>query len=113
MRRFALNATVRTSPTLKHMLNEKPDAAPELSGPVPEAPFYIAATEAATRPRSTLKHGDCFIVVDSHGDIGASVGGPDGFFFRDTRHLSHFELLINGMHPLLLGSNIADDNALL
>jgi glycogen debranching enzyme len=95
------------------MLNETPDATVELSGPALEAPFYIPATESAARPRHTLKHGDCFIVLDSHGDIGASAGGPDGFFYRDMRHLSHFELLINGMHPLMLGSNIADDNALL
>jgi glycogen debranching enzyme len=104
---------VRTTPTLKRMLNEKADAVPEPSGPALEAPFYIPATESATRSRHTLKHGDGFIVVDSHGDIGASAGGPDGFFYRDTRHLSHFEMLINGMQPLLLGSNLADDNALL
>ena len=40
----------------------------------PESPFYIPATVSATRPRRALKHGDTFIVVDSHGDIGASAG---------------------------------------
>src|SRR3954454_6779419 len=76
----------------------------------PEAPFYIPATGPATRPRRTLKYGDTFIVVDSHGDIGASPGGTDGLFFCDTRFLSHLELLLNGMQPLLLGSNVRDDN---
>jgi glycogen debranching enzyme len=48
--------------------------------------------------------------LDSHGDIGASAGGPDGLFDRDTRFLSHLELLIHGTQPLLLGSAIKDDN---
>src|SRR6185295_11360338 len=77
----------------------------------PETPFYIPATGPAARPRRTLKHDDTFVVLDSHGDIGASAGGPDGLFHGDTRFLSHFELLLNGMQPLLLGSNVRDDNA--
>lgn len=76
---------------------------------IPEARFYISAT-GPTRPRRVLKHGDTFIVVDSHGDIGASPGGTDGLFHCDTRFLSHLELLLNGMQPLLLGSNVRDDN---
>src|SRR5215470_17238520 len=76
----------------------------------PEAQFYIPAVGPASRPRCTLKQDDTFVVVDSHGDIGASAGGSDGLFLCDTRFLSHFELLINGMQPLLLGSNTRDDN---
>ena len=52
-------------------------------------------------------------MLDSHGDIGASAGGTDGLFHCDTRFLSHLELLLNGMQPLLLGSNLRDDNTLL
>ena len=80
---------------------------------VPEVPFYIPATGPATRPRRSLKHGDCFAVLDSHGDIGATPGGPDGIYHCDTRHLGHLELLLNGMQLLLLGSNMHDDNSLL
>ena len=75
-----------------------------------EAPFYIPATEGTSRPRLTLKHNDTFAVFDSHGDIGTTAGTPDGLFDRDTRFLSHLELLINGEPPLLLGSAIRDDN---
>jgi glycogen debranching enzyme len=75
-----------------------------------EAPFYIATTGPSARPRRTLKHADTFAVFDSHGDMGASAGGPDGLFDRDTRYLSRFELLIDGMQPLLLGSSVRDDN---
>src|ERR1043166_6019715 len=79
----------------------------------PEAPFYIPATGPLTRPRCTLKDGDTFIVLDRHGDIGASAGGSDGLFAHDTRFLSHLELRLNGVAPLLLGSNIRDDNSVL
>jgi glycogen debranching enzyme len=87
-------------------------ATPVESGIVdlPEASFYIPATGPASRPRRTLKHNDTFLVVDSHGDIGASAGGPDGLFHADTRHLSRFEFQLNGLDPLLLGSNLRDDN---
>jgi glycogen debranching enzyme len=78
-----------------------------------ETDFYIPVVGPATRPRRTLKHDDTFAVVDSHGDIGASAGGPDGIFHADTRFLSRFELLLNGMQMLLLGSNVRDDNSVL
>jgi glycogen debranching enzyme len=77
----------------------------------PEAPFYIPATGAATRPRRTLKHDDTFLVVDDHGDVGASADGADGLFHADTRFISRLELLINDVQPLLLGCNVRDDNS--
>ncbi|HEY0329129.1 MAG TPA: amylo-alpha-1,6-glucosidase [Rhodopseudomonas sp.] len=75
--------------------------------------FCIAGTEATARPRQTLKNGDTFAIVDSHGDIGVVAGGADGIFHCDTRYLSRLEVLIDGMQPLLLGSNIRDDNTTL
>ncbi len=78
-----------------------------------EAPFYITARGQASRTRRTLKHGDAFIVLDSYGDIGASAGGQDGLFHCDTRFLSYLEIVIDGLQPLLLGSNVRDDNSLL
>ena len=77
-----------------------------------ETPFYIAATQqAATRPPRVLKYGDTFIVLDSRGDISATSGGSAGLFHLDTRYLSRLELLVNAVHPLLLGSNLRDDNS--
>src|SRR5215467_3011432 len=78
-----------------------------------EAPFHIQATGTAAKPRRSLKYGDTFVVVDSHGNIGASAGGPDGLFHNDTRFLSQLELFVGGRQPLLLGSAARDDNALL
>ncbi len=81
--------------------------------PVAESPFYIPMTGPAARPRRSLKHDDTFIVLDSHGDIGASAGGPDGLFNADTRYLARLELVLDEVQPLLLGSNLRDDNSAL
>ncbi len=78
-----------------------------------DAPFYITATQAAARPPRTLKYGDTFMVLDSRGDIAAASGRSAGLFHMDTRYLSRLEVLVNGAPPLLLGSNLRDDNSAL
>src|SRR6516165_9835376 len=75
----------------------------------PEAAFTITATQPAG-PLQALKYGDTFVVLDIRGDIGTSFVGSSGLFHDDTRYLSRLELLLNGKPPLLLGSNIRDDN---
>lgn len=80
---------------------------------VAEQTFYIPMTGPAARPRRSLKHDDMFIVLDSHGDIGASAGRPDGLFHYDTRYLARLELVLDDLQPLLLGSNLRDDNSAL
>jgi glycogen debranching enzyme len=85
------------------------------SGIIPHAEaeadqFYIRARVPVTRPRRVLKHDDSFLVLDSHGDIGATAGEADGLFNNDTRYLARLELLIGGATPLLLGFNMRDDN---
>ncbi|MFQ5973763.1 MAG: glycogen debranching N-terminal domain-containing protein [Alphaproteobacteria bacterium] len=91
------------------------EAAADIARPDDEgsAPFYIPASESlAQREPRTLKHGDTFGVFDHNGDIIRN-GGPEGLYHRDTRFLSGLQLLINDRRPLLLGSTIEDDNALL
>ena len=78
-----------------------------------EQPFYIPMTGPAARPRRSLKHDDTFVVLDGHGDIGASAGGPDGLFNADTRYLARLELTLDEVQPLLLGSTLRDDNSAL
>jgi glycogen debranching enzyme len=75
----------------------------------PETAFTITATQPAGPP-SALKHGDTFVVFDIRGDIGTPFVGSSGLFHEDTRHLSRLELLLNDKPPLLLGSNLRDDN---
>jgi len=64
------------------------------------------------RPR-ILKHGDTFGVFDRNGDLLSGEGSPDGLFHRDTRYLSHLDLRIDGVRPILLSSTLRDDNAML
>ena len=78
-----------------------------------EDALHSPVTQSASRPRLALKHNDTFIVLDTHGDMGASPGGTDGLFYRDTRYLARLQLLLNDTQPLLLGSNLRDDNAAL
>ena len=61
----------------------------------------------------TLKHGDMFGVFDQRGDVRPANGGTEGLFYRDTRYLSEFELLLAGQPPILLSSTLRDDNATL
>src|SRR5579885_1822689 len=75
--------------------------------------FYIAAAHAPSRPPRTLKYGDTFMVLDGRGDIRAETVGSGGLFHHDTRYLSRLEILVAGMPPLLLGSNLRDDNSAL
>ena len=76
--------------------------------------FAIAAAESILDVRPlVLKHGDCFGVFDRNGDVLFSPGGAQGLYYRDTRHLSNFALMINRERPLLLSSSLRDDNATL
>src|SRR6266487_2424364 len=45
----------------------------------------------------TLVEGSAFCISRAGGDI--SPGGTQGFYYRDTRFLSKWELLINGVSP--------------
>jgi glycogen debranching enzyme len=75
--------------------------------------FYIAAGPALQERRTlTLKHGDTFAVFDHRGDMSADTGSSEGLYHRDTRILSHFELLLEDARPLLLSSMTQDDNAI-
>ena len=56
-----------------------------------------------------LKHEDCFVVADAHGDIR---GVGDGLFVNDTRLLSLFRLSVTGHQPSLLGASLSQDNIL-
>ena len=111
MRRSQRERTARGPQWQPKSLNSDRPSRP--SKQVAESPFYIPMTGPAARPRRSLKHDDTFIVLDSHGDIGASAGGPDGLFNADTRYLARLELVLDDVQPLLLGSNLRDDNSAL
>jgi glycogen debranching enzyme len=85
------------------------------SGPESDvSQFYIPAiTSLQERRLRALKHGDTFGLFNHYGDIVPFRGAPDGAYHRDTRHLSRLELRLNDQRPLLLGSTVRDDNAVL
>lgn len=75
---------------------------------------HIEATKSLVdRTLRTLKQGDLFGVFDKQGDLRGGEDGPDGLFYQDTRFLSHLQLKLAGMNPLLLGSVVLDDNGAL
>ena len=64
------------------------------------------------RSRATLQSSPCSTVTAIS---EPPPGGPDGLFCLDTRFLSRLELRLKlrGLPPLLLGSSLSDDNAVL
>jgi glycogen debranching enzyme len=102
---------VNTSPLPEPSLPD-PSPASHSVDEVPAPQFAIAVTDTLQQRRTrTLKHGDMFAVVDHRGDIGGEPGNPEGLYYRDTRVLSQFQLLLEEARPLLLSSMTQDDNA--
>ncbi len=76
--------------------------------------FYISAGASLSQLGvQALKESDTFAVFNPYGDILSWKESPEGLFHNDTRHLSRFDLSLNGSAPLLLSSSIQDDNAIL
>jgi glycogen debranching enzyme len=76
------------------------------------ADFYIHASSLTSR-RATrvLVNGESFAVFEVGGDILQTPNEPLGFFHRDTRYLSRFELRIAGETPYYLNSYASRENA--
>src|SRR5262249_5317087 len=78
------------------------------------SPFYIESNVSFQERRlRTLKHGHTFAVFDRRGDINGANGSSDGIYHHDTRYLSRLELRLHNAPPLLLSSNVQEDNAVL
>lgn len=78
-------------------------------------PSFTVTSKVSLQSRQlrTLKHGDTFAVLDASGDILLGHSSVEGLYHRDTRHLSHFAIGLNGLRPLLLSSLVRDDNSAL
>src|ERR1700747_1366368 len=77
-------------------------------------PFAISAEASFQDVRPlTLKHGDSFYVFDDNGDAVSGPRSAQGLYCLDTRHLSHFSVVIDCARPMLLSSTMRDDNATL
>jgi glycogen debranching enzyme len=56
-------------------------------------------------PTIAILDGSTFAVSDRRGDIDARPDQAQGFFFRDTRHLSRWLLTVNGIVPDVLSTD--------
>jgi glycogen debranching enzyme len=82
------------------------------AGSDPHQVFAIAAASSLVESAPlVLKHGDAFGVFDKNGDVSVSHETAQGLYYRDTRHLSAFSVTLYGARPILLSSNLRDDNA--
>jgi len=58
------------------------------------------------RDVQTIKHDRVFLLCDRYGDMPKDNEAALGLYFRDTRFLSHYELLIDDMRPTFLHSEV-------
>jgi glycogen debranching enzyme len=73
--------------------------------------YYIRANASmADAGNRVLKHEDTFAIFDRHGDIRPLGFEDQGVFHEGTRFLSRWKLGLNGTSPLLLSSNVKEEN---
>ncbi|MFW6342218.1 MAG: glycogen debranching N-terminal domain-containing protein [Halothiobacillaceae bacterium] len=74
--------------------------------------WYIPATSSRADDRiRVLKSGDGFAVFSRHGEMGQVGLGEQGFYHQGMRHLSCWNLLLDGREPILLNSSVRLDNS--
>src|ERR671937_3300210 len=64
----------------------------------------VALQTGSVLERTVLKEGQLYLVADRAGDVTALNVDGHGLYYRDTRHLSLFELDISGTRLVLLGA---------
>lgn len=73
--------------------------------------YYIRANASIADTGSrVLKHAETFAIFDRHGDIRPLGFENQGVFHEGTRFVSRWKLGLNGTTPLLLSSNVKEDN---
>ena len=76
--------------------------------------YHTSAQSSLADDRTrVLLFGDTFAVFDRYGDIQPLGYGQQGLFYQETRHLSNLQIHICGYRPLLLSSQVREDNILL
>jgi len=74
--------------------------------------YYILASSSRIDDRTrVLKHGETFAVFDRFGDIEPVGSGGFGVYHEGTRFLSRLALSLGHERPLLLSSNVREDNS--
>jgi glycogen debranching enzyme len=74
--------------------------------------IQASGSRADDRTR-VLKHGETFAVFDHYCDVHPTGLGEQGLYHEGTRFVSRLEFLLFNERPMLLNSNVKEDNALL
>jgi glycogen debranching enzyme len=73
----------------------------------------LASSSLSLSGARVLKHGETFAVFDRFGDIRPyGVLGAQGLYHEGSRFVAALELRLGGARPLLLSSNVREDNLL-
>lgn len=76
--------------------------------------YYITTDATYVDDRThVLNHYDTFGILGRSGDILPMGKEVQGLYHRDTRYLNKLEMKINGLWPVLLSSNIKEENDIL
>src|SRR4029453_4936166 len=65
----------------------------------------VAVMHARTERLWSTKEGDMFLCADAEGNLDAEQATGAGFYWKDTRYLSDFQLEVDGHGPLLLSTS--------
>lgn len=72
--------------------------------------YILASSSYADDQTRVLNFGDTFAVFDRWGDAKQIGTGAQGIYHEGTRFISDLEFKINGYRPMLLSSNIKNEN---
>ena len=76
--------------------------------------YYVRAQSSLADDRTrVLLNGDTFAVFDRFADCLSIGSGQFGVFCREARHISRLVLRLEDVRPLLLSSNVREDNIVL
>lgn len=73
--------------------------------------YYILASSTYADDRTRqLNSGDTFAIFDRWGDMRQIGKGTQGIYYQGTRFVSEMELELNDCRPILLSSNVKNEN---
>src|SRR5438046_6554685 len=76
--------------------------------------YYILASSSYAYDKvCVLNYEDSFWIFDRWGDIKQIGSGVQGIYHQGTRFISEMELELNHYRPLLLSSNVKNENEIL
>ncbi len=72
-----------------------------------------ASPGTSSEAAHVLKYDETFAVFDNFGNIRTDERGDQGLYHQGTRYLNRYRFLLGGTEPLLLSSEVSQDNLIL